>query len=351
MSTFLTGSFVSDGTQRIIPLRSGYDVFSMVNITDSSTSVLQSGANTNIMRAWGSSLMAPGTAFLNTKTNGSPTLAIESMVATGGFTFFDYSNPPQYAATAITGITAASPAVVTSVAHGLAVGDTVRLYGLNGTMQSMNGQLFTVDAVGGANSFTISFDASGAVGGTPATAGYAQKVVSSPWSPSRVNIGPTATVSTAGGQLLLNMNTIPSLSQNASQYSPFLRPYQVGAYLRFYLPSGFGMQTSANFLLCQITQINTQAGYANPNQLQLQIVQQGNAVSAPTSASSLSALTYPAGTATYRSTLPHVVDIAEKASILSEAEDNTGFLGVQVGTSVQTSGKLYQWFASKGYSI
>lgn len=347
MSTFVTGSFVSDGTQFVLPLRSGYDVFSMVNITDAGSAA----ANTNVMRAWGSSLLPAGYAFRNLKTNGAATLQLESMITADGFTFFDAANPPTYAATAVTGITAASPAVVTSNSHGLAVGDTVEFYSLNGTMASMNGLRFSVIAVGGANTFTISFDSSGTVGGTPATSGFVRKVIPTPWSPNNVVIGPTSTVATAGGDLLLNMNTIPSLNQGASQYSPFLRPYQVGAYLRLYMPAGFGMQTSANFLLCQIKQINTQGGYAYANQLQLAILPQGQLAGAPTSASSLSAIDYPAGSATFKKSFPFVTDIAEKASILSEAEDNTASTGVIIGAGTQSSGKLYQWFATKGYSI
>lgn len=349
MSTILTGSFVSDGTQFVLPLRSGYDVFSMVNITDAGSAA----ANTNVMRAWGSSLLPAGYAFRNLKTNGAATLQLESMITADGFTFFDAANPPTYAATAVTGITAASPAVVTSNSHGLAVGDTVEFYSLNGTMASMNGLRFSVIAVGGANTFTISFDSSGTVGGTPATAGFVRKVIPTPWSPNNVVIGPTSTVATAGGDLLLNMNTIPSLSQGASQYSPFLRPYQVGAYLRLYMPAGFGMQTSANFLLCRIEELIAQGGgygtYAN--QLRLKIMPQGQLAGAPTSASSLNAIDYPAGSATFKKSFPFVTDIAEKASIFSEAEDNTASTGVIIGTGVQTSGKLYQWFASKGYSI
>lgn len=357
MATILTGSFVSTGTQFNLAIRSGYDMFQMVNITDSSTATLQAAANSNVMRAWGSSLMAPGTAFRNLKTNGSPSLVLEGMIATAGFTFFDAGNPPTFAQFPVTGVTAASPAVITTTgAPGFVVGDTIRLTSLNGTMQPMSGLLYTIDAVGGANTFTITFDASnGGIGGTPATAGFAQKVIPSYFSPHNVVVGPTAVVSTAGGQLLLNLNTVPSLSQAPSQYSPFLRPYQPGAYLRVDLPSGFGMtfgsSPSSVGLLTQIVQFNTQAGYATPNQVQLQIVTQGNPLTAPQDAFALAALVYPTGAANYHGQVPLVTDIGETVPNLSEAEDNTGILGITIGTGVQTTGKLYQWFARKGYII
>ena len=357
MATILTGSFVSTGTQFNLALRSGYDMFQMVNITDSSTATLQAAANTNVMRAWGSSLMAPGTAFRNLKTSGAATLALESMIATAGFTFYDAGNPPVFAQFPVTGVTAASPAVITTTGSpGYVVGDTIRLTSLNGTMQPMNGLLFTIDAVGGANTFTITFDASDAgIGGTPATAGFAQKVIPSYYSPHNVVVGPTAVIATAGGQLLLDLNTVPSLSQAPSQYSPFLRPYQPGAYIRVDLPNGFGtsfgMSPSVVGLLCQIVQFNTQGGYATANQMQLQIVAQGNPLGSPVTATGLAPLVYPTGAANYRGQVPIVTDIAEQVPNLSEAEDNTGILGITIGTGVQTSGVLYQWFASKGYSI
>jgi hypothetical protein len=354
MSTILTGSFTSTGTQFNLAIRSAFDMFQMVNITD----VGSAAANTNVMRAWYSSLMPAGSAYRNLKTNGAATLALESMITTAGFTIFDSGNPPTFSATAVTGITAASPAVVASVAHGLAVGDTVKLYGLNGTMQPMSGLEYTVDAVGDADHFTITFDASGAVGGTPTTTGFAQKVIPSPFSPHNIVIGPTATVATAGGDLLLCLNTVPYTStsvvvnQLASQYSPFLPPYQPGAYVRLYMPTGFGMSVTANFLLCKVVGFATAtAGYHFQNVLQLQIVSAGNSSSSPTTATGLAAITYPAGTSSYKSSFPFITDIAETSAILSEAEDNAGIYGITIGTGVQTTGKLYQWFARKEFSI
>lgn len=353
-TSLLTGSFTTAATVAPInlALRGSYDMFQMVNITDSSTSTLQTAANTNIMRAWGSSLMAPGTAFLNHKTNGAATLALEAMIPTLGFTFWDSGNPPTFASTTVIGITAADPASVNANAHGLSVGDTVLFTNLNGTMQPMNGQVFTVDAVADANNFTITFDASGAVGGTPATAGQVTKVIASPFSPHRVDIGPTATVNSAG-QLLLRLNTVPSENQLASQYTPFLTPFQPGAYLRLYMPSGFGMQTTANFLLIQVVSLTAPAGYAavSKSLLTANIIATGNSPTQPTSATSLNAITYPAGAANFKSSFPYVIDIAESAGILSEAEDNAGFIGITVGTGVQTASKLYQWFARRGYTL
>jgi hypothetical protein len=118
-----------------------------------------------------------------------------------------------------------------------------------------------------------------------------------------------------------------------------------------YIPAGFGTSITASFLLCQIVKFNNNAGYALNNNMQLQILQTGNLVGSPKTATGLTALVYPTGAAAFKSSFPFVTDIAEIVPNLSEAEDNTGILGITIGTGVQTTGSLYQWFAQKGYSI
>ncbi len=218
-------------------------------------------------------------------------------------------------------------------------------------MQPMNGLLFTVDAVANANSFAITFDASdGGIGGTPATAGFAQKVIPSAFSPNNVVIGPTATINNVN-TLLLCLNTVPAVSQGASQYSPFLPPYQVGAKLRLYVPAGYNTTTRANFIEVQVTGFTTQVGYNFANVLNC-IILPGNPVGSIITPVGAGALIYPTGAAGFRvAQYPLVTDIAEIPTIFSEAEDNTAIRGITIGTGVQTTGKLYQWWARKGWSI
>jgi len=350
MTSLLSGTFTTPSTVKAfnLPLPSGYDYFEMYNITD----IGSTAASTPVMRARGTSAMAAGSAYYSLKTNGAATLALETTTTSGGFTFFTNGNPPTFSTSTVTGITAASPAVVTTSAdHGLAVGDVVIFSNLNGTMQPMNGVQFSVIAVPSSTTFHIPFDSSGAVGGTPATSGSVRKVIPSPFSPQNIVIGPTATIN-SGSSLLLNMCQIPSISMGASQYIPYLRPYQVGAILRLYLPSGFGTNISANFLLIRIDQINNLGGAypASPLNTQLQCtILPGNPVGSATTAAGLGALTWPAGAAGYSGQLPYVTDIAEVVQDLSEAEDNTGKYGIIIGTTVQTASKQYQWFARKGF--
>src|SRR5580693_7140626 len=65
----LTGSFTSAGAVINLPLPSGYDTFEMINITD----IGSTAANTNVMRAQGTSLMLAGSAYFNPKTSGAAT--------------------------------------------------------------------------------------------------------------------------------------------------------------------------------------------------------------------------------------------------------------------------------------
>lgn len=351
MSTILDGSFTSTGAQFNLALPSGYTEFKLVNITDLAGNNV---ANTNVMRAYGTSLMAPGQALLNLKTTGANTLALESFINTGGFTFWNPSNPPTFAVKTVTGVSSASPAVVSVTAHGYAVGDTVRFSNLNGTMTPLNGLTFTVNSVS-TDTFTITLDttanAGGQIGATPATSGNVQKVLLSPFSPQNVVIGPSSP-SFVGNNFTLRMNVSPAF-MGASQYSPFLPPYQPGAKLRLYVPNGFGSNgypSTAGFVEIQVISVTTASGYAVPNLLTASILP-GNPAGTVTTANGLADILYLAGTATFSGNYPYVTDIAEQPGILSEAEDNTGFYGITIGTGVQTSGVLYQWFARQGYTI
>ena len=340
-----SGSFTSTGAAFNLAIESGFDHFEMFNITDMSTATLQAAANTNVMHAEFVSQMAGGSAMLNLKTSGAATWAATSMIATNGFTLFDNGNPPVFAVGTLTGITAASPAVVAATAHGLVVGDTVRLTNVNGTMQIMSGLTFSVIAVGDANHFTISFDSSGtAIGGTPATSGNFQKVIPNPFDPQNDIIGPTTLaliVGGTGGSLQLALNNVPAFINGGTTY-------QVGAKLRVvipnagasvYGPTAFTMPSS---VVGTISAITAQTGYNSKANL----IELSDIVLPATPA-----LVYPAGSAGAKFSYPFVSDIAEKATILTEAEDNKGIRGITIGTGVQTTGKLYQWIARKGYVI
>lgn len=317
----LTGTFTSDGLTRYISLPCGYSEFRMVNITD----IGSAAAATPVMRAQGTSSMSAGSAYYNLKTNGAATVAIETTTATGGFTFIaDSGNQTPSAAVAITGITNATPPVVsTASTAGLSAGDIVRVYGTTGQL-NIAGLDFTIDTVVANTSFNLAYMvAPGAV----ATAGFWRRI------PFDARFYP-------------RNRYITSISQAASAVivMSVTHGFTVGQEVRIIVPAVFGM-VEMNNLLGVITAINT-----TTNSITVNIDSTGfTAFAFPTSAIAAGGITF-----------AQVVPVGEAAinsvsqpygNLLDDATDNVSFTGIQIGTTVQTTGKLYQWFAYKNQDI
>lgn len=317
IDALLSGTFTSDGTARFISLPSGYDTVELVNVTD----VGDAGATTQVMRAKGYSSLPAGSAYLNLKTNGAATLAIESMITTAGFTFVSDSGlSTPGAEVAVTAVTNATPAVVSS-ASAAVVGDIVRIYGTTGMLQ-IAGMDFTVTATNPGVTQTLGF--------LPA-AGF-------------------AAAATAGGIRVLSGDSrmypkwrfITAITQAASAVVTMsvVHSFTVGQRVRFVVPPEFGM-TQINGLTGTITAISTVT-----NTITVDINSAGfTAFAFPTSATTAagvsSAIVVPVGEAAE----------GAYANLLDDASRNTSEVGVILGTGVQTSGKLYQWFARRGVSL
>ena len=149
----LTGTFTSTATPVNLSLPSGYDTIELVNITD----IGLADGSTPVMRAKGYSSLPAGSAYLNLKTAGAATLALESMITTLGFTFVTDSGSSALGAavTNITAITAATPAVASTITPPIA-GQVVRVYGTTGMLQ-LSGYDFTVTAVAAGVSFNMGY--------------------------------------------------------------------------------------------------------------------------------------------------------------------------------------------------
>lgn len=306
----MTGTFVSAGTPFNISLPPGYDEFSMINLT----SLGSTAANTNVMRAYGTSSMNAGSAYYNTKTSGAATLAIEAMTTSGGFTIVpDSGHYPLGASTVSTAVNQAAPAVVlTGTTTGLVAGSTVvRMYNVAG-MQQISGMDFTVGTVVGSTSFELKYlDSSGFA--AAGTTGSFRIVPFEPnyFQPRRKYI----TKITKAAQAVVTL----SVTHN----------YVVGEYVRMVVPNGFGM-TEMNGLQALITAIDTT----------------NNTITINVNSTAFTTFAFPA-TGSVPFTFAQTVDMAEQATILTQAEENKSFTGVQIGSSVQTSGETYQWFAKK----
>ncbi len=323
----LTGTFTSDGNTKTISLPSGYTDFRMINITD----IGSTAANTNVMRAEGSSSMAAGSGLYNPKTSGAATLALEVSTTTGGFTFIsDSATRLNGAAVATSGtdINRANPAVVSTGTTTNLV-DTVSVVRMinNTGMLQVSGMDFTVGTIVASTSFELKYlDSSGFA--ADSTAGFYRIVNADP------RFYPRARYITAITQA---SSAVITLSVTHG--------YTVGQAVRIYVPSAFGM-TEINGLLGNITAVTT----GSTNTITVDIDSSGfTAFAFPTSAIAAAGVTF-----------AQVVPVGEAAinsssqaygNLLDDATDNVSFTGISIGTTVQTTGKLYQWFASKATSI
>lgn len=317
----LTGTFTSNGAVRAISLPSGYDQFELVNITD----IGDAGATTQVMRAKGYSSLPAGSAYLNLKTNGAATLAIESMITTAGFTFVqDSGNQTPGAAVAVTAITAASPGVISS-ASAAAVGDVVRVYGTTGMLQ-VAGWDFTVTAVNpGVTQTSQNLIAAGFA--APATAGFIRII---PFNPRYYPAARRITAITVGSPTVIALNVT--------------HQFTVGQKVRVKMPAIYGM-TQIDGLLGTITAIGTAIGGCT------------NTISLDIDSTAFTAFAFPTSAqAAVGVDVPEIVPVGEAASspyanLLDDATRNISGSGVIIGTGVQTTGKLYQWLARRGQSI
>lgn len=318
----LTGSFVSDGLARFIALPSGYDFFELHNITDLAA---PAAANTNVMHARGSSLMPAGTGYVSLKTNGAATVALEIPLATTGFTFIsDRANQTPTAPVAVTAITAASPAVVSSASPAV-IGDIIRLTQTTGMLQ-IGGWDFTVSAVNpGVTQSIANLPAAGFA--AAATAGFVRII---PFDPRYYPVNRRITAITRGSPTVIALNVTHG--------------FTVGQRVRVSMPAGWGIP-EIDGLLGTITAIGTAIGGCT-NTISLDIDSTAFAVFAfPTSAIAA------AGTGA-----PQIIPVGEMASgayanLLDDATRNQSNAGVIIGTGVQTTAILYQWIARRGLTL
>lgn len=319
----LTGTFTSDGTAYNISLPSGYTEIELINLDD----IGSTAANTNVMRAYGSSSMPAGSGIYYPKTSGAATIALGVGVTSNGFTFLSDSGlqSPGAALTITTGISQATQAVVTSTnTTGLANGDIVRVYGTTGMLQ-IAGMDFTISSVG--TSFLLAYlDSSGFA--AAATAGTVRRIPSNPRFYPRNRL---ITKVTSSGT-----SSIITLSVDHS--------FTAGQAVRFVVPDEFGM-TQLDGLIGNITAIGASDGVVT------------NTITVDIDSSAFTAFAFPtSAVAAAGVNFAQVVPVGETANAtyannLDDATDNQSIRGVTVGTSMQTSGVEYQWIARRGTGI
>ncbi len=162
------GYFTSTGAARFLSLPMVPDQIEIWNKTKWAT------ATDNLVRyATGFAEDAAGTAYCIC-ADGAADDDKNVTITTGGFSFVS-AGTYQYGPTlTITGITAASPAVVTtSTVHGLSTGDAVLIYGTTGMLQ-IAGVAYSVTVLS-TTTFSINVAAVGFA--APATAGFCKKIL------------------------------------------------------------------------------------------------------------------------------------------------------------------------------
>jgi hypothetical protein len=316
----ISSQFVSAGVPVNISLPSGYTKFEMYNMS----SIGSTAANSNVMYAVGTSDMPAGYAYYNPKTSGAATLALTIGTQSGGFTFVPESDTyPPGAPIAVTAVSQANPAVVsTGTTTGLVASSSiVRLTNITG-MQQISSLDFTVGTISAGVSFQLKYlNSSGfAAAGTGGTYTFI---------PFPSAYYPKHRIITAMG---LGSTTTVTMSVTCG--------YVVGQEVRLVIPAIWG-PSQLNGMQGTITAINT-----TTNTITLNINSSGmTSFAFPTSAQAAAGLTF-----------AQVTPIGEAATypyqnLLDDATVNQSFTGVQIGTTVQTSGETYQWIATQGVSI
>lgn len=319
-STILTGSFVSNGTSQTLTLPSDIVKFELFDITYFGSTA---GTATEAISWWVKGLPA-GSAYIGNKTNGAATIAITSMSATGGFTFSDPTAAALSGATAISGITNANPAVVsTASTTGLNSGDTVRIYGTTGALQ-IAGMDFTIDTIVANTSFNLTY-----IGGAPgsaASAGFWRRVnVNSPYYPK--------------ARFITNITQATSAVITMS----VAHGYTVGQQVRVYVPVNWGM-TQLNAQLVTITAVTTSTITINVDTTGYTAFAYPTTVQAGSGQSF--AQVVPVGEAAINtSTYPF-------ANLLDDATRNQSAYTMTMGASVVgASNDTMRWIAYRGLSI
>jgi hypothetical protein len=321
INAILTGSFTSDGLVRNIILPSGYTQFNLVNISD----IGSTAANTDVMLALGMSAMLAGSAYYTPKTSGAATLDPPVHTLTGGFTFIgDSGLQTPEAALAVTSATNASPPVLTmtSSTGNILAGDILRYYNASGQF-NIAGMDFTAGTVVANTSIALAYM------GAPGGAGTGGSVHRIPFDARYYPRNRYITAITKASSAVITLSVTHG--------------YTVGQAIRVVVPAAFGM-TEINGLIGNITAIDTST----------------NTITVNIDSTSFTTFAFPASATPYSKSFAEVTPVGEAAinsssqpygNLLDDATRNASFRGVQIGATVQTTGKVYQWIALKGLSI
>lgn len=324
------GRFTSDGTAKVLQIRSDIDWMRVLNFTiadaDQTTAV---GVEYYWQRG-----MASDTGIEYKKSNAAAAANLTDALASGGFTLLDSSVQTVGAlnngSTGLSALSNATPPVATvGSTAGMSAGTVVRMYNVAGGQQ-IGGMDFTV----GYNTFsgtTFSLDYMTTLGGGVGGTGSFRVIPFDPiFYPRRRYI----TSVTTGTTTVVKMSVTHG--------------YKVGQQVRFIVPNNFGM-TQLNGLTGNITAINT-------------TTTSGNTITVDIDSSGFTAFAFPASTAVPIS-FAEVVPVGEDTAtalnagvdILTDATVNTAFIGMRLAAGANSpagaNGNVIYWTAGKSFSV
>lgn len=324
------GRFTSDGTAKILQIRSDLDWMEVLNYTVASAN--QTTA-VGVEYFWQRG-MAVGTGIEYLKSNAANAANLTSALATGGFTLINSSFQSPGAlnngSTGLSALSNATPPVATvGSTAGISAGDVVRMYNVtNG--QQIGGMDFTV----GYNTLsgtTFSLDYMTTLGSSVGAAGSFRAIPFDPiFYPRRRFITSVTTGST----------TIVKMSVTHG--------YKVGQLVRFVVPASFGM-TQLDGLTGTITAINT-------------TTTSGNTITVSIDSSSFTAFAFPTS-ASVPISFAEVVPVGEDTAaalaagvdILSDATLNTAYIGIKLAAGANSPGgstnDVIYWRAGRSFSV
>lgn len=241
------GSFLSTGVNVKIPLPSSVDYFKTYNLTQMP---LAPATAVVVMGEWfGGSLINANSGLRWKKSSNTSVLNLDTFAtstASNGFTYVT-SSPVIEAqgANAITGITAANPAVVTQT-NTYNNGDILYLYNTTGDL-TIGGMPFQISSASGSGYTLLGLANVAGNGLAAATAGFTRRV-----SPA-LAVDPQ----------YLYITNISAASQAVVSTSVDPSPYYVvGNKIHFSVPGSFGM-TQMNGLTGTVTAVNAVSATAN----------------------------------------------------------------------------------------
>lgn len=289
----MVGSYTSDGTYKILQLPAEVHHLQIDNYTQYSAVT-----NPGVIKHARWFLGMPNDYYLGVKNTDGLATDERVLGTSGGFRVLE-SQPNNLGVigNAITAITAANPPVVSKVAHGYQVGDTVLLTATTGMLQ-IAGMEATVTVRDSDDLFSIGYIVGGSFA-APATAGYARRIETpNQFKPRRKFI----TNITQAASAVITMSVI--------------HDFAVGEKVRIVLPTAFGM-TEINGQLGTITAIST----AN------------NTITVDINSTGYTAFAFPAsGDVPF--TFAQVIPVGDAVGVLTGATDNVGYRAVRIGETV-----------------